>query len=253
MLSIISPSKTQETIISTPVKTSQCLFANHSAILLAELQKLNVAELQTLMKMSEKLAEENYKRYQEMSFPINKNCGSVALFTFKGDVYNPIDAASYSDKELRFCQDHLCILSGLYGIIRPLDIILPYRLEMGLKWRTPQWKSLYSFWREIITAYLLSHMKQHNQSVLLNLASNEYFKTIDRKAISAKIVTPVFKDHKNGKLKTVAIYAKKARGKMIDYIIQNKITAPDKLKRFHRDGYTYSDSLSDDSTMVFTR
>jgi len=225
MLAIISPSKTQD--FSTP----------------------DQEELSKLMSISEKLATLNYTRFQDFSTPFNFNNAKQALLAFKGDVYNGIDAPNLSKKDLTFAQDNLRMLSGLYGVVRPLDLIAPYRLEMGTKLANPRGKNLYEFWGSKISELL----NEDESEVIINLASNEYFKGIDKKTLKPKIINIVFKEFKGDKYKIIGIYAKRARGLMVQYIIKNRIQNSQDLKSFAMEDYRFKEELSDSTTWVFTR
>ena len=205
------------------------------------------------MDVSDKIAELNYERFQQFSTPFSTENARQALFAFKGDVYTGIDIENYNCKELDFAQDHLRILSGLYGLLRPLDLIQPYRLEMKTKLKNPRGKDLYTFWGDRLAKELTKELESQKQAVLVNLASNEYFKAINKKELKADIITPVFKEHKNGKYSVIAIFAKKARGMMSDFIIKNKIEDPERLKTFKQEGYEFSEPQSKGNELVFIR
>jgi len=215
---------------------------------LCEKDSFEVAEL---MKLSIKLADLNVGRYQQWTQPFTPTNAKQALFSFAGDVYQGLDAASLSHDDLSFAQEHLRILSGLYGLLKPLDLMQPYRLEMGTKLTTSQGKNLYAFWGNTITAQLNAELQDDDSC--LNLASNEYFKSIQNKDIRCPIITPTFKENKGGAYKVVGIYAKRARGLMARYIIQNRITHAPDIKAFDIDGYAYNPSLSDAQQWVFSR
>lgn len=254
MLTIISPSKTQDfSINEVPELFSQPALLEQSEVLVKELQKMSAADIAKLMDVSDKIARLNHERFQHFSPPFSLDNAKQALFAFKGDVYTGIDSKNYRQEELVFAQNHLRILSGLYGLLRPLDLIQPYRLEMKTKLRNPRGKDLYNFWGKRLTEGLNAAMAEQEHNVLVNLASNEYFKAIDKKELAAEIVTPVFKEFKNGKYSIVAIFAKKARGLMTDFIIKNKIKQPEKLKTFNQEGYEFSESQSKGNEWVFIR
>jgi cytoplasmic iron level regulating protein YaaA (DUF328/UPF0246 family) len=253
MLIVISPAKTLKTDIAPIENSTFPEFLEQSAILAKKLKKFTVEELSLLLKVSPKIAHLNYERYNQWRIPYKKEEGSNALLTFRGEVYNGIDADSYSIEELDYAQRHLRILSGLYGILRPLDVILPYRLEMSTKLKTKDFKNLYDFWDNIITESLSNVLIKTGNDILINLASEEYFKSINKKKLNARVITPVFKDEKNGTFKVISIYAKKARGKMTSYILKNKLSDPEKLKLFDDEGYYFNENLSVKDTLVFTR
>ena len=210
---------------------------------------MNISEIQDFMEISEKLAHLNFQRFQNWSLPFNKTNSSPAIYSFSGDVYEGLDAYSLGEEDVKFAQRNLLILSGLYGILKPLDLIQPYRLEMGRKLKYESHKNLYSFWNDKISLYL-NNIKD---KVIINLASNEYFNVVNKEKISKKIISPIFKDEKNGKFKIISFYAKKARGLMANYIIKNKIDDPSQLIKFNINGYTYNKNLSTDFYPVFTR
>ena len=230
-------------------KTSQPVFINEAKSLVNEINKMNISEIQDFMEISEKLAHLNFQRFQNWSLPFNKTNSSPAIYSFSGDVYEGLDAYSLEEEDVKFAQRNLLILSGLYGILKPLDLIQPYRLEMGRKLKYESHKNLYSFWNEKISLYL-NNIKD---KVIINLASNEYFNVVNKEKISKKIISPIFKDEKNGKFKIISFYAKKARGLMANYIIKNKIDDPSQLIKFNINGYTYNKNLSTDFYPVFTR
>lgn len=249
MLAVISPSKTQD--FSTPDIQDHTLTRqlDESEVLVKILKQKTQSELSELMSISEKLAVLNYTRFQSFSTPFDFSNAKQALLAFKGDVYTGIDAPNLSKKDLMFAQDHLRMLSGLYGVIRPLDLIAPYRLEMGTKLKNTKGKNLYEFWGDKISKLL----NKDESKVIVNLASNEYFKGIDQKALKAQIINIVFKEFKGDKYKIIGIYAKRARGLMINYMIKNRLTDAQDLKDFTTEGYQFKQELSDEKTWVFTR
>lgn len=254
MITILSPSKTQDfSGNGLPDLHSQPVLLQQSEVLVKELQKQSTADISKLMEVSDKIADLNWERFQQFSTPFSPDNARQALFAFKGDVYTGIDLKNYRQQELEFAQNHLRILSGLYGLLRPLDLIQPYRLEMKIKLQNPRGKDLYTFWGNRLTEALNEALSGQENKVLVNLASNEYFKAIRKKELKADIVTPVFKEFKNGKYSTIAIFAKKARGLMTDFIIKNKIDQPEELKTFHQAGYEYSETHSKANEWVFIR
>lgn len=254
MLTILSPSKTQDfSSNGLPDLHSQPALLQQSEVLVKELQKQSAGDISKLMEVSDKIADLNWERFQQFSTPFSPENAKQALFAFKGDVYTGIDIENYRQEDLVFAQNHLRILSGLYGLLRPLDLIQPYRLEMKIKLPNPRGKNLYTFWGNRLTEALNEALAEQENEVLVNLASNEYFKAINKKELKAGIVTPVFKEFKNGKYSTIAIFAKKARGLMTDFIIKNKIDQPEKLKTFHQEGYEYSETHSKANEWVFIR
>jgi cytoplasmic iron level regulating protein YaaA (DUF328/UPF0246 family) len=188
-----------------------------------------------------------------MSLPINEKNGKAAVLTFNGDTYQGLDAATLSIEDLRYAQNYLGILSGFYGILRPLDLIQPYRLEMGTRLKTQRGKNLYSFWGNRITETINDYLAHSKSSTLVNLASNEYFKSVTPKEISGDVITPHFKEIKNGSPKVVGFFAKRARGMMARYLIRNRLQDPEKLKSFTEGSYQFDSALSDSTNWVFTR
>ena len=249
MLAVISPSKTQD--FSTPDIQAHTLTRqlHESEVLVNILKQKTQIELSKLMSISEKLAHLNYTRFQDFATPFDFSNAKQALLAFKGDVYTGIDVPNLSKKDLEFAQDHLRMLSGLYGVIRPLDLIAPYRLEMGTRLQNPKGKNLYEFWGDKISKLL----NEDESEVIINLASNEYFKGIDQKALKAQIINIVFKEFKGDKYKIIGIYAKRARGLMVQYMVKNRIENPQDLKAFSLEDYRFQQDLSDDTTWVFTR
>ncbi|ALE52376.1 hypothetical protein SP60_03570 [Candidatus Thioglobus autotrophicus] len=249
MLAVISPSKTQD--FSTPDIQDRTLTRqlDESEVLVKILKQKTREELSKLMSISEKLAHLNYTRFQDFSTPFDFSNAKQALLAFKGDVYTGIDVPNLSKKDLEFAQDHLRMLSGLYGVIRPLDLIAPYRLEMGTKLKNPKGKNLYEFWGSKISELL----NEDESEVIINLASNEYFKGIDQKSLKAQIINIVFKEFKGDKYKIIGIYAKRARGLMVQYMVKNRIENPQDLKAFSLEDYRFQQDMSDDTTWVFTR
>ncbi|MDG2354087.1 MAG: peroxide stress protein YaaA [Gammaproteobacteria bacterium] len=249
MLAVISPSKTQD---FDPIQFgvfTQTRQIEQSQILVDLLKSKTQDDIANLMSISDKLSKLNFDRFQTFGTPFTLNNAKQALLAFKGDVYNGIDAPSLSSDDLEFAQDHLRMLSGLYGVIRPLDLIQPYRLEMGTKLKNSQGKNLYEFWSDKISSVL----NEDESEVIINLASNEYFKGIDKKSLNAKIINIAFKELKNDAYKIIGIYAKRARGLMVNYMIKNRLTEPESLKSFNIEGYQFRQDMSDESTWVFTR
>ncbi|RUM75654.1 MAG: peroxide stress protein YaaA [Candidatus Thioglobus sp.] len=249
MLAVISPSKTQDfepAQISVFTQTRQI---EQSQVLVDLLKDKTQDDIASLMSISDKLSKLNFDRFQTFSTPFTLSNAKQALLAFKGDVYNGIDALSLSLDDFEFAQGHLRMLSGLYGVIRPLDLIQPYRLEMGTKLKNSQGKNLYEFWGDQISQVL----NEDESEVIINLASNEYFKGIDKKSINAKIINIAFKELKNDTYKIIGIYAKRARGLMVNYMIKNRLTEPELLKDFNVEGYQFRQAMSDDLTWVFTR
>ena len=211
------------------------------------------ADIQSLMGVSEKIANLNHERFMNWHPEVTSNNAKQALLAFKGDVYTGLDADTLDAGGLKFAQKHLRILSGLYGLLRPLDLMQLYRLEMGLRFKNRGGKNLYEFWGDDIANAVQSALGKSGSPLLINLASNEYFKSVNAKSLDAEIITPVFKDLKQGKYKMISFYAKKARGLMARYIIDQRLNEPDGLKSFDSEGYYFSDQQSTERELVFLR
>lgn len=254
MLLVVSPAKNLDFESSTQsLPFSQPDFLGHAQELVDQCKTLSPADLSSLMGISDKLAGLNAARFSSWSTPFDQENAKQALFAFNGDVYAGLEADKLSEEDLDFAQQRLRILSGLYGLLKPLDLMQPYRLEMGTKLKNGRGKDLYAFWGKHITEGLNDALQHQHTEVLVNLASNEYFKSVKADALNAKIVTPVFKDEKNGQYKIISFFAKKARGMMAKYIIQNRINTPEGLKDFSSDGYRFCSDESNASTLVFKR
>ncbi len=254
MLILISPAKTLDTEKqSFTAKYSQPQFLDEAQSLIGELQNFSPDGLSKLMKISPKLADLNWTRFKEWKLPFTPQNSKQALFCFKGDVYTGLEASSLQTDEIDFANKHLRILSGLYGILRPLDLMQAYRLEMGIPLKSAKRKNLYDFWGNNITNNVNKTLAKGNIKYLINLASNEYYKAIDPKNVNAEIITPVFKEFKNGKYKFLSVFGKRARGLMTRFIIQNKLTDPQQMKLFDMEGYYYNENLSGETEWVFTR
>ncbi len=253
MFLVISPSKTQTTAVPVRGTFSYPLFVEQAEELVSLLRNLTEGELAILMKMSKKLAQINYQRFQQIQFPFTPDNSCQALFMFEGDQFQPMEVQGYDKAQLDHAQNHLAILSGLYGMIRPLDLMQPYRLEMATKLSVGSAGNLYQFWGESIAEQINNYLKNDPCPLLVNLASAEYFKVIQKKALQVPVLTLSFKQIKDGKLKTIAIYAKRARGAMVNFMISEKISNPADLKAFSVDGYSYASDLSTDNEWVFTR
>lgn len=249
---LISPAKSLNFENDAPTKrSSDAQFLKLSEFISKELKKLKVLEIENLMSISNKLAVLNYERFQDWKLPFEENKIKQAIFAFDGEVYNGLNANTLQENQLDYLQSNVRILSGLYGILRPLDLILPYRLEMGTKISVKNNKNLYEFWKQTLTKHLIK--ENTNDEVIVNLASKEYFDVIDKKSIKNKIITPEFKDYSNGKLIMISFFAKKARGLMVRYAIDNEINNPLDLKNFNVENYRIDESLSTDTKWVFTR
>jgi uncharacterized protein len=228
------------------------LFKKESGIIASELKKLNPSQLSDLMNISDKLSQLNWERNKNFDSNYTTQGSKHALFAFDGDVYNGIEATSLNDKQLAFLQENLRILSGQYGYLKPFDLILPYRLEMGTNISIKGSKNLYDFWKTKITSQVKKELKEDD--ILINLASEEYFKVIDKKNIKNRIITPIFKDYKNGKLKTISFFAKKARGMFVRYLSDYKNQDINEyIMQFNADGYNFDSSQSSGDKYLFTR
>lgn len=254
MLIVISPAKTLDFENARVVnQQSKPDYTKQAKQLVGILKKQSPDELMKLMSISDKLAALNHLRFKQwLPEPTGENA-KQALCAFKGEVYTGLNVSDWEEKNFSFAQNHLRILSGLYGVLRPLDLISPYRLEMGTKLENSKGKNLYDFWGDTINKNIQQQLKAQGDNVLINLASNEYFKAIKAKNLDAEIITPVFKDFKNGQYKVLSFFAKKARGLMSRYIIQNEISNPEEIKYFTEEGYFYNDKLSKGNEWVFTR
>ncbi len=254
MLAVISPAKTLDFESKCPTnKHTDPDFLEKSKTLMNKLAKLSRPKLGELMRISEKLATENHQRFQDWHLPFTPENARAALFAFKGDVYTGFDLDDYKARDFDYAQKHLRILSGLYGLLRPLDLIQPYRLEMGTRLKVGRSADLYAFWDTAIADALNEALKKSGPTTLINLASNEYFASVKAERVDGRIITPSFKDLKNGQYKFLSFFAKKARGMMADYMIRERISDPEDLKRFDREGYTYNAELSKGDAWVFTR
>jgi uncharacterized protein len=254
MVTIISPAKTLD--FKSEVQTNQISqpeFLNDSKILMKEMRKLNPKDIVGLMKVNDKIANLNFERNLSWRTPFTTDNAKQALLAFRGQVFVGLDAKTLSEEDLLFAQDNLRILSGLYGALKPLDLIQAYRLEMGIKLKNPKGKNLYEFWGTKIGQFLNNEMIRHKSNVLINLASNEYFKAIKPNVIKGEIITPVFKEAKGNGYKVITVYAKTARGLMSRFIIQNRIENPEDIKAFDTDRYLFNRDLSTEKEWVFTR
>ncbi|MGA9588970.1 MAG: peroxide stress protein YaaA [Salegentibacter sp.] len=250
---VISPAKSLDYDSKLPTtRGTQPSFLETTAKLNRKLARMTKAEISELMGISDKLADLNYTRYQEFQEEHNKKNSRPAIYAFNGDVYTGLDAYTIPTEKLDRLQDTLRILSGLYGILRPLDLIQPYRLEMGTSMGIERKRNLYEVWQKKVTEYLNNELKE--DELFLNLASNEYFKAVDTKKLKVPVISPVFKDFKNGKLKIISFYAKKARGSMVRYIIDKDATTLDEIKGFDYDGYRFSEEYTEkEEEPVFIR
>ena len=261
MYFLLSPAKSLNEKDAVPVNLgnyySQPELIEHSQVLMKNLKAKEPIDLQELMSISDDLAQLNAKRNQDWAWsenePFTDNNAKPAGYLFDGDVYSGLDMYQMDKETAIYVNEHLGILSGLYGVLKPLDLIQPYRLEMGTKLKNERGDNLYEFWGEAVTDTINARMADSEDKVLINLASNEYFKVIKKKALNAEIITPRFEDEKNGQYKVISFYAKKARGLMVKYAADNKLTNAKQLKQFDLAGYYYVDELSDDKTWTFRR
>lgn len=255
MIVLLSPAKTLD--FSTPIPVdfapTNIPFPKESAVLAAQLKQLSVADVAKLMKVSADIAALNHERFAAWQWPYGSADTRAAIYAFMGEAYRGLDAYSLSADELHYAQHHLVMLSGLYGALRPMDAIMPYRLEMGTRLQTHTADNLYSFWGDKIRLLLQSYLKAIGGHTIINLASQEYFKAVNVKALEAPLITPVFMQLKGDAYKQISVYAKKARGLMSRYIIDNRIEEAEALKSFDIEGYAYHESLSTAHKWVFTR
>ncbi|AKH68025.1 hypothetical protein IMCC21906_00332 [Spongiibacter sp. IMCC21906] len=253
MLIVISPAKTLDFETPSHVEAySQPDFLKQSRQLIHQLQDLSPADISSLMNISSKLGELNHQRFMNWKTPFKPSNAKPAALAFRGDVYTGLDADNFDSSDFEFAQQHLRILSGLYGLLKPLDLIQAYRLEMGTKFKNDLGDNLYQFWGEELTNALNKQLKKVGP-VLINLASKEYFSAVHPKALGAEVITPVFKDYKNGKYKIISFYAKKARGLLSAFIIKNRISDPEQIKGFDSEGYYFCPEQSTAREWVFLR
>ncbi len=254
MLITLSPSKGQDFEVALPTSMhSQPRQLEDSQQLIDELKQYDVADIRKMMTLSENLGILNVERFHTFSRPFNSKNAKPALFAFKGDVYSKIKKDQYTEEDLEYAQEHLRILSGLYGALRPMDLIQPYRLEMKTKLDNPRGSNLYQFWDERITDSLNNDLENQHEATLINLASNEYFKAVKPKKLQGRLLHIVFKETKGDKTRVIAIFAKRARGMMTDFILRNRIENSEDLKEFNHAGYQYSPSASNKNQWVFIR
>lgn len=255
MIALISPAKSLDFTPSKVEQYSEPAFINKSEQVMKSLKKLSQKKIKELMKLSDDLASLNHERYQQWSTAIDPVTSKQAVLAFTGDVYLGMENTSLEEQHLAYAQKHLRILSGLYGFLKPLDMIKPYRLEMGTKHPVGKAKNLYEFWKPVLAPSLLVQLKEVSEKpVIINLASNEYFKAVDKKALKdVRIITPNFKDNKEGVYKMIGFFAKRARGMMVRYMMDHQITEPEQLKSFDTGGYIFNHELSTQDDWVFTR
>jgi len=254
MLTILGPAKTIDT---TPHGVTENFsfpqYIDRAEELVDQLRQYSIPQLKSLMQVSDKLATLNKERYMQWRTSYSAKEGQQAILAFSGEVFNGLQARSLSEEDLVFAQEHIRLLSGLYGVLRPLDLILPYRLEMGTKMKNKKVKNLYEFWKKIIPINIAEETGLQDSKVLINLASNEYFKSIQPGSFPFEIITPFFKESDGRGFRNVTIYAKKARGMMLRFIIQNRINNPEYLKAFDEDGYYFNNDLSTSNELIFCR
>ena len=252
MLTVLSPAKKLNKEKQSLDNCSSPIYVGDSEKLIHSLRKFSPKKLSKLMGISPALADLNVDRYAKWDVNHTEDV-KPAVLTFNGEVYAGLDAISFSKKEKDYAQDNLRILSGLYALLKPYDLIHPYRLEMGTKLKIGRKNNLYEFWGDKIVNEINNLVAKQKENVLVNLASNEYFRSINKKKLEATVITPVFKDFNNGKYKTVMVYAKKARGMMAGYIIKNKIDKAENLKGFDAAGYCYNEEASTEKELIFYR
>lgn len=254
MLALISPAKTldYQSTLPTDEHTLPRLL-QESQQLIDVSRKLSASQIANLMSVSEKIANLNVERFRDWDSDFDLSNARQAIFAFKGDVYTGLDAYHLDEKDFKFAQKHLRMLSGLYGLLRPLDLMMPYRLEMGTRLENPRGHNLYEFWGDIITNLINEDLEQAGSNVLVNIASDEYYKSVKESKIKAEIIKPVFLDQKNGKYKVISFYAKKARGLMARFIIENQLSSIEDLKSFNTDGYYFDAASSLAGELVFKR
>ena len=254
MLFLLSPAKSLDYESALPpVKASEPQFVPQSTELISTLKKKTSKQIAELMDLSEALAQLNVDRYKAWSPKFTDANARPAVLAFNGDVYEGLDAKSLKPKDLQWAQDHVAILSGLYGVLRPLDLMQPYRLEMGTSLKHGKASNLYQFWGSQIADYLNQQLAKDKDPVIVNLASQEYFKSVDRKVLQARVIECVFQDHKNGQYKIISFFAKRARGLMARYAIQHQVKSPNALQGFNLEGYSYTPAASSEDTLVFRR
>jgi len=254
MFFVLSPAKNLNEKAPAPVKefTQPDLLAE-AEILMRQLRELAPQQIAELMHVSDKIALLNAERNAEWHTPFTPDNAKQAVFMFNGDVYEGIAADILKPEQIQYLQQHVRLLSGLYGVLRPLDLMQPYRLEMGTAFANTRGKNLYEFWGDIITDLLNDTLAQAGSDILVNLASQEYFKSVNTQKLKARLITPVFKDEKNGKYKIISFYAKRARGLMVRYAAEHNITDPEMLKNFDYEGYSFNAAASNESEWVFMR
>ena len=254
MIAVISPAKKLNFDAASPIKAfSECDFLDNAKTLVRQAKDYSFDEIMNLMGVSENIANLTVQRFNDWNLPFTENNAKQAVLAFNGDTYTGLEANTFSDDEFEYAQDHLRILSGLYGLLRPLDLIQPYRLEMGTKMDNQSGKNLYDFWGSKIAEGLQKAIKDHGSKYIINCASDEYFKAVDLKVLDTAVVKPVFKDVKNGIPKVISFFAKRARGMLAKYIIKNRVDNIDELHDFNESGYEFHHELSNDKELVYIR
>ena len=254
MIAVISHAKKLNFDATSPIKAfSECDFLDNAKILVNQAKDYSFDEIMNLMGVSENIANLTVQRFNEWNLPFTENNAKQAALAFNGDTYAGLEADTFSVDDFDYAQDHLRILSGLYGLLRPLDLIQPYRLEMGTKMDNPSGKNLYDFWGSKIADGLQKAIKDHGSKYIVNCASDEYFKAVDLNTLDTAIVKPVFKDVKNGIPKVISFFAKRARGMLANYIIKNKVDNVNELQDFNDSGYEFQPELSNDKELVYIR
>ncbi len=251
MLILINSAKTQHVVPRPELPATQPLLSAQVSTLAGRCKKLQLKEIISLMKISDKLAETTRQRFQQFSFPHDEKTSGQALIAFSGDIYKEINTEHYQQDDFLFAQRHLRILSGLYGILRPLDLMQPYRLEMGYKITIGSIKNLYEYWSESITEMLNRDLEKSGSSLLINCASKEYSRCVLNKKLNGSLLTIHFRQEKNGRTRSIAIYGKWARGMFVDWFIRGRIARPEQLKDFDRGGYRFAEALSSEKELVF--
>ncbi len=254
MLLVISPAKTLDYQSKVKIRTHTIPdYLDDAQLLINRARGFSVLDIAELMQVSINIAELNFERFHSWSLPFTVQNARQAVLAFKGDVYTGLDVDSFTSADFKYAQAHLRILSGLYGLLRPLDLMQPYRMEMGRKIETERGHNLYQFWREKITDGLNKQLQRLKSRYLINLASQEYFKSIESRRLIAEIITPEFREWKGGQYRMIGVYAKQARGRLSRFIIRNRLTEPEAMQGFDADGYRFNDKLSSDAKLVFTR
>tara|TARA_B100000315_G_scaffold250997_1_gene284888 strand:- start:342 stop:1127 length:786 start_codon:yes stop_codon:yes gene_type:complete len=254
MLALVSPAKKLDfEDLGRPLSHTEPDFLSDTRHLVARARKLKKSEIQQLMNLSDDLTDLNYKRFKAFSSQPSTDNAKQAVMAFAGDTYIGLDSATLAEKDLNYAQDHLRILSGLYGLLRPLDLIQPYRLEMGRRLTNKRGENLYDFWGDKLAKGINKVVKEHQDSAVINLASNEYFKAANKKAIKSRVITPVFKEIKGDREMVIGFLAKKARGTMTRFMLQNRIENSEDLKSFTEDRFKFQSDQSDENKWVFSR